>query len=132
LKGLAQVRQASPIPVIADESVCRAEDIDRLSECVDGINIKLDKCGGLREARKMIETGHRRGLQIMLGCMVSTSLSTTALAHLASLADYLDLDGHLLIADDPFDGIRLQQGVPVLPPRPGIGVIHREAGSSES
>ena len=122
LLGLKFVREHSELPIIADESVKRASDIPALVGCVDGINIKLVKCGGLLEARRMIHVARAHGLSIMLGCMIESSLGITAAAHLTPLVDYADLDGHLLIANDPYTGVALDKGRLVLPERPGIGV----------
>ena len=123
LAGLRFVREHSELPIIADESVKRASDIPTLAECVDGINIKLVKCGGLLEARRMISVARAHGLSVMLGCMIESSLGITAAAHLTPLLDYADLDGHLLIANDPYTGVTLDKGKLILPKRPGIGVV---------
>ncbi|MEM9595747.1 MAG: dipeptide epimerase [Acidobacteriota bacterium] len=126
LAGARALRRRSPLPIFADESVHRAQDIPRLADAFDGINVKLMKCGGVGEALRMIATARAHGLQIMLGCMVETSLAVTAAAHLAPLVDFVDLDGPLLIADDPFDGARLEGGRMVPPDRPGLGVVPAE------
>ena len=122
LSGLKFVRENSELPIIADESVKRASDIPMLAECVDGINIKLVKCGGLLEAHRMIHVARTHGLQVMIGCMIESSLGITAAAHLTPLVDYADLDGNLLIANDPYTGVTLDKGKLILPNRPGIGV----------
>ena len=122
LAGLKFVRENSDLPIIADESVKRASDIPALAECVDGINIKLVKCGGLLEAHRMIHVARTHGLQVMIGCMIESSLGITAAAHLTPLVDYADLDGNLLIANDPYTGVTLDKGKLILPNRPGIGV----------
>ena len=123
LSGLKFVREHSELPIIADESVKRASDIPALAECVDGINIKLVKCGGLLEAHRMINIARAHGMSVMLGCMIESSLGITAAAHLTPLVDYADLDGNLLIANDPYTGVTLNEGKLILPKRPGIGVI---------
>ena len=123
LVGLKFVREHSELPIIADESVKRASDIPALAECVDGINIKLVKCGGLLEAYRMISVARAHGLSVMLGCMIESSLGITAAAHLTPLVDYADLDGNLLIANDPYTGVSLDKGKLILPNRPGIGVM---------
>ena len=123
IAGLKFVSENSSVPIIADESVKRASDIPRLSEAVDGINIKLVKCGGLLEALRMIHVARTHGLLVMIGCMIESSLSITAAAHLSPLVDYVDLDGNLLINNDPFLGVKLDNGKLMLPDRPGIGVI---------
>ena len=122
LEGLKFVRENSELPIIADESVKRTSDIPALAGCVDGINIKLVKCGGLLEAHRMISVARAHGLQIMMGCMIESSLGITAAAHLTPLVDYADLDGNLLIANDPYTGVTLANGKLILPERPGIGV----------
>ncbi|MCW5980365.1 MAG: dipeptide epimerase [Bryobacteraceae bacterium] len=111
------------IPVIADEAVLKASDIPKLAEAYDGINVKLDKCGGMLEAHRMIEMAKALGLKTMLGCMISSSVSITAAAHLSPLVDYADLDGNLLISNDPYSGVRVEKGKLVLPSRPGLGLI---------
>jgi L-alanine-DL-glutamate epimerase-like enolase superfamily enzyme len=125
LDGLRLVRERSPIPIIADESCVMPEDVPRLAGCVDGINIKLAKCGGLRNALKMIHVARAHHLAVMLGCMVSSTLAITAAAQLAPLVDYADLDGALLLANDPFQGVRFDAGRILLPEAPGLGVVPR-------
>jgi L-alanine-DL-glutamate epimerase-like enolase superfamily enzyme len=127
LDGLRLVRRASPVPVFADEPVRTARDIPRLADCVDGVNIKVMKAGGLREAGRMIAVARAHSLQVMLGCMVETSVGITAAAHLAPLVDWADLDGILLITNDPFVGVRVEEGGRlVLPDGPGLGVAPRQ------
>ncbi len=123
LNALKFVQEHTELPIIADESVKRAADIPALAECVDGINIKLVKCGGLIEALKMIHVARAHGLLVMIGCMIESSLAITAAAHLTPLVDYADLDGNLLIEDDPYAGVTLDKGKLILPNRPGIGVL---------
>ena len=122
LAGLKFVHEHSELPIIADESVKRASDIPMLAECVDGINIKLVKCGGLLEAHRMIHVARTHSLSVMIGCMIESSLGITAAAHLTPLVDYADLDGNLLIVNDPYTGVTLDKGKLILPERPGIGV----------
>ena len=129
LDGLRFVRERSPLPVIADEACLLASDIPRLAGVVDGINIKLSKCGGLREALKMVATARAHGMLVMMGCMVETSLGITAAAHLAPLLDYADLDGAELLADDPFVGASIEGGKIRLPEGAGLGVVRRGAGA---
>jgi L-alanine-DL-glutamate epimerase-like enolase superfamily enzyme len=126
LDGLRRVHEASPLPVFADEPVRTARDIPRLAGCVDGVNIKLPKAGGLREALRMIAVACAHDLQVMIGCMVETSVGITAAAHLTPLVDWADLDGNLLVTNDPFVGVRVEQGHLVLPTGPGLGVSRRE------
>jgi L-Ala-D/L-Glu epimerase len=125
IDGLRFVRERSPIPVIADESCVVAADIPRLAGAVDGINIKLSKCGGLREALKMIATARAHGMLVMAGCMIESSLGITAAAHFAALLDYADLDGAALLADDPCVGATIDRGQIVVPSGPGLGVTAR-------
>ena len=126
LEGLKFVREHSDLPIFADESVKRAADIPALVGCVDGINIKLVKCGGLLEAMRIIHIARAHGLQVMIGCMIESSLGITAAAHLTPLVDYADLDGHLLVANDPYRGVTLEAGKLILPDLPGIGVVSVE------
>jgi L-alanine-DL-glutamate epimerase-like enolase superfamily enzyme len=110
------------MPILADEGVFRSGDIPKYVGLVDGINIKLCKSGGLREAFKMIAVARAHRMKIMIGCMVETSVGITAAAHLASLVDYADLDGNVLISDDPYRGVTLQNGCLKLSNKPGLGV----------
>jgi L-Ala-D/L-Glu epimerase len=107
---LLELRQKSPLPIFADESCFTSQDIPGLVDRVDGINIKLMKAGGLSEAIRMIHTARAHGLQVMFGCYSDTVLANTAAAQLSPLADYLDLDSHLNLVDDPFVGARLVDG----------------------
>ncbi len=116
------VRSKVHLPIIADEACTNAASIPRLREAYDGINVKLDKAGGVMEAYRWITMARALDLKVMLGCMISSSCSCTAAAHLASLADFCDLDGSLLIANDPFAGIAVREGRLVLPDGPGIGL----------
>ena len=122
LEGLRALRNRSPLPIIADESCMNASDIPRLDGAVHGINIKLSKCGGLAEARRMVHEARRRDMKVMLGCMIESSLGITAAAHLAPLVDYADLDGAALLEDDPFRGATIEDGMIRLPVEPGLGV----------
>ena len=122
LEETAWVKERASIPILADESVKTSADIPRLAEAFDGINIKVDKAGGLQESLRMIWMARSLGLKIMLGCMVSSSLSITAAAHLSPLTDYPDLDGNLLFAQDPFTGVTVRDGWLILPDGPGLGV----------
>ena len=123
LAGMAYVHAQVPLPLIADESCIVAEDVPRIAPACDGINIKLMKCGGLRPARRLIEVARAHGLQVMVGCMVESSLAITAASHLLPWLDYADLDGHLLLAADPFSGATHEQGRLTPPDRPGLGVV---------
>jgi L-Ala-D/L-Glu epimerase len=125
LEGLAAVTRASTIPVIADESCLVATDIPRLCGVVDGINIKLAKCGSVREALRMIAVARAHGLMVMVGCMIESSVGITAAAHVTPLVDLADLDGAALLSDDPFHGATIDRGRIALPPEPGLGVRRR-------
>jgi L-Ala-D/L-Glu epimerase len=122
---LAWVRERSPLPLIGDEGVQRLADVPRAQGVYDGINIKLMKCTGMREARAMITLARAHGLKVMIGCMTETSCAISAAAQLSPLADYADLDGALLITNDPFDGARIVNGRVTLSDRPGIGVVKK-------
>ena len=125
LAGLCRVRQVSSLPIFADEPVRTACDIPRLAGCVDGVNIKVMKAGGVREALRMIAVARAHGLQVMLGCMIETSLGITAAAHLAPLVDWADLDGNQTVSNDPFVGMRVEGGCLMLPEGAGLGVTLR-------
>jgi L-alanine-DL-glutamate epimerase-like enolase superfamily enzyme len=127
IDGLRFVRERSPLPIIADESCLVARDIPRLAGAVDGINLKLAKCGGLREAMHIVSTARAHDMSVMAGCMVETSLGISAAAHLAPLLDYADLDGAALLANDPFEGASIANGTITLPDAPGLGVKLRDA-----
>jgi len=116
------IRSRVHIPVIADEACQRASDIPKLKEAFDGVNIKLDKSGGVLEAFRMIQVAKSLGMKTMLGCMISSSVTVTAAAHLSSLVDFADLDGNLLISNDPFRGVRVEKGKLILPNKPGLGL----------
>ena len=119
----AWLRARSPLPLIADESVQRLADVRRAVGVFDGINIKLMKCTGLREAHKMITLARALDLKVMLGCMTETSCAISAAAQLSPLADWADLDGALLIKNDLFTGTTIVEGKIALPDRPGLGLI---------
>lgn len=125
--GLGQVQAHTRIPVVADESVQALADVERLAAAgVAGVNLKLMKTGGLAPCLAMLRRARILGMKVMLGCMVETSLGATAMAHLAGLADWLDLDAPLLIANDPFQGIWFDEEAGVnLPEGAGIGVTVR-------
>jgi L-alanine-DL-glutamate epimerase-like enolase superfamily enzyme len=125
LDGTAWVREHVNLPLIADENSIRLHDVPKLQQAFDGINIKLMKCTGLYEAMKMIHTARACGMKIMVGCMIETSVGITAAAHLSPLIDYADLDGNVLITNDPFDGVKIVNGKLILPDRPGIGAVEK-------
>ncbi len=116
------VRSRVHIPIIADEACVNLAAIPKLAEAYDGINVKLDKCGGMQQAYAMIKTAKSLGMKTMLGCMISSSVSVTAAAHLSPLVDYADLDGNLLIGNDPWVGVKVVNGKLVLPEGPGLGL----------
>ena len=125
LDDTAWLRARSPLPLIADESCQRLADVRGLAGVFDGINIKLMKCTGLREAHKMIVLARALGLKVMLGCMTETSCAISAAAQLSPLVDWADLDGAVLIKNDCFDGATIVDGKITLPERSGIGVVKR-------
>lgn len=122
LAGLKLIRENVPIPIIADESCVTVEDIPRLAGCVDGVNLKLMKSNGITTVLKMIHVARAHNLRVMLGCMIESSLAITAAAHLTPLVDYADLDGNLLIDNDPYEGVKVVNGKLELPDTPGLGV----------
>lgn len=128
IEGLGFVQAHTPVPVVADESLCTAADLERLAAVgVAGINLKLMKVGGLAPALRLLRRARALGMKVLLGCMIETSLGVTAAFHLAALADWLDLDSPLLIANDPFRGVLYDSaGRMTLPNRAGIGVILRQ------
>jgi len=116
------VRARVNLPIFADEAAVSAESIPKLVGVYDGVNISIDKCGGIQEALRMIHVAKALGLKTMLGCMVATSVNITAAAHLSPLVDYADLDGNLLVTNDPYRGVTVDHGKLVLPKGPGFGV----------
>jgi L-alanine-DL-glutamate epimerase-like enolase superfamily enzyme len=129
IAGMGYVQAHTDLPIVADESVQSLADLEALAAAgVRGINLKLMKVGGLAPGVAMLRRARELGLKVMLGCMIETSLGTTAMAHLAGLADWLDLDAPLLIADDPFEGLTYGDDARVhLPDRPGIGAVVRRS-----
>jgi L-alanine-DL-glutamate epimerase-like enolase superfamily enzyme len=125
LEGLGEVRRRAAIPVIADESCRTLADIPSLVGRVDGINIKLAKCGSLREALRMIAAARAHSMSVMVGCMIESSLGITSAAHFTPLVDIVDLDGAALLAADPFVGASIAGGQVTLPSGPGLGVTRR-------
>lgn len=119
---LLKLKEKSPLPIFVDESCFNSSNIPQLANYVDGINIKLMKSGGLTEAMRMVHTARAYGLQVMFGCYSDSSLSNTAAAQLSPLADYLDLDSHLNLSDDPFIGAVVQEGRVLPNDLPGLGV----------
>ena len=121
-KGLRAIREASKIQIVTDEDSLDARDLPKLIGCVDGINVKLAKCGGIRGALAMIHTARALGMKIMLGCMVESAIAATAAAHISPLVDWADIDGPFLTASDPYSGVTYANGKLVLPDAPGLGV----------
>lgn len=119
----AWLRERSPLPIIADEFLQRLPDVKRAVQAYDGINIKLMKSTGMHEAYQMAVLARAMGMKVMLGCMTETSCAVSAASQLAPLADWADLDGNLLIANDIFDGMKIVDGKVTIPDRPGIGVV---------
>jgi len=122
LDETAWLRDKVDMPIIADEAVKTAADIPNLAQAYDGINIKLMKSGGLQEALRMIGMAKSLGMKIMLGCMIESSVAISAAAHLTPFVDYADLDGNLLITNDPFSGVKVDHGKFVFNNKPGLGV----------
>ncbi|AGB15360.1 enolase superfamily enzyme related to L-alanine-DL-glutamate epimerase [Halovivax ruber XH-70] len=109
-EGLRYVSEHSPLPIAADESLITVDDVPRVADRCDVANLKLMKCGGLREAKRIVHAARAHGLQVMCGCMSESNASIAAACHLAPLLDYADLDGSLLLDDDPYDGVPLPGG----------------------
>ncbi len=122
IEDTARLREYSPLELVADENCIDSSSIPEIDGAFDGINIKLMKCGGLREANQMIRMARERDMKIMLGCMVETSVAITAAATLSPLVDYADLDGNILTTNDPFDGVKVENGKLILPEGPGLGI----------
>jgi L-alanine-DL-glutamate epimerase-like enolase superfamily enzyme len=118
----ARLKKESPLPIYLDEDVHTLRDIREAAQRAHGINIKLAKSGGIREAVRMAHAGRALGLGLMLGCMIESSLGIAAACQIASLFDHVDLDGNLLLADDPWQGIELRDGVQLPSEEPGLGV----------
>jgi L-alanine-DL-glutamate epimerase-like enolase superfamily enzyme len=130
-KAHAWLKARSPLPLMADESYRTADDLPAAAAGFHAVNVKLVKTGGLAGAKRALEAARKAGLKTMLGCMIESSLLITAAAHLADLTDYLDLDGHLLIRNDPFQGVAVTEGVLSLaaaPERLGLQVAARGSG----
>lgn len=126
---LATLSNYSPLPIFVDESCFTSQDILKFADSVAGVNLKIMKAGGLSEVKRAIEVARTCGLKIMFGCYSDSILANTAMAHLAPLADYLDLDSHLNLVDDPFRGATLKQGRLLPNNQPGLGVEYCAADS---
>ncbi|MBP8959624.1 MAG: dipeptide epimerase [Bacteroidales bacterium] len=117
------LKERSPLPIIGDEAIQNLADLIKYKDIYSGVNVKLMKCGGIRSAFVMLKTAKALGMKTMIGCMTETSCAVTAAAHLSPLADWCDLDGNLLISNDPFEGLKITDGKVTLPvSKPGIGV----------
>ena len=119
------LRERSPIPIYVDEDCHTLSDVASCAEIAHGINIKLSKSGGIREAIRMAHAARALGLGVMLGCMVESGLSTAAGCCVAPLCDHVDLDGNLLLREDPWPGITFADGVQIPSESPGLGVAPR-------
>lgn len=120
--GMKKLFHESKIPLIADESCVGEGDVDKCKDCFHGINIKLTKCSGITPARRMIVKARKLGLKIMLGSMNESRVGASAIAHLAPLADYIDIDGPLLLQDDPAKGLEVDMGQLLISGKPGLGI----------
>ena len=118
----AWLTERSPLPTFADEAIQRLADVQRVKGAYTGINIKLMKCTGMREAWKMLNYARAEGMKVMVGCMTETSCAVTAAAQISPAVDFADLDGNLLIANDRFEGMTVVDGKITLPDRPGLGL----------
>jgi L-alanine-DL-glutamate epimerase-like enolase superfamily enzyme len=123
IDDIAWLTENSPLPVIADEAIQRIPDVIKAYGVYSGINIKLMKCTGLREAYKMLILARSLGMKVMLGCMVETSCAVSAASQLSPMANWADLDGNLLIKNDPYEGTKVMDGKIVLSDNPGIGLF---------
>ena len=122
LGDTAKLRDVSPLPLIADENSIKSSNIPDIAHAFDGINIKLMKCGSLFEAKKMIDLARKYDMKIMLGCMVESSIGITAMSNLSPQVDFADLDGNLLIDNDPYIGVKVVDGKLKLPSGDGLGL----------
>jgi len=122
IEGHAWLREKVSLPIFADESARVPEDIYKLQDAFDGVVIKLMKAGGIQNAIEMARLAHRFGMKTQISCFLETSVAISAAAHISPLFDYADLDGHLLIADDPFNGLSLENGKIMVNSRPGLGI----------
>lgn len=132
VEGHRRLRELSPIPIVADEAIQTQDDLHNIRGAYDGINIKLMKCGGIYPAAQIAEMAKSMGLKVMIGCMTETSCAVTAAAQLAPLAEWVDLDGNLLISNDPFaGGMEIIDGQVTLSDRPGLGIVKISEGKTE-
>jgi L-Ala-D/L-Glu epimerase / N-acetyl-D-glutamate racemase len=131
--GGGRLKRESPVPIFLDEDVHTLKDVREAAERAHGINVKLAKSGGIREAVRMAHAARALGLEVMLGCMIESGLGIAAACQVASLCDHVDLDGNLLLAEDPWRGVRFEDGVQRPSERPGLGVrlVTTESGSRD-
>ena len=122
IEELGRISSSTSIPVFADEAVRTARDVAELAEAVDGVNLKLRKAGGIRETVKAVATARAHGLGVMLGCDLESGIAASAQAHLGPLVDHLDIDGPMLLRDDPFPGVTYSKGTVHRPEGPGLGL----------
>lgn len=122
LDDIAWLTQHSPLPTIADESFQRLDSLNRIKGAFTGVNIKLMKCTGLNEARKIVAAAREADMKVMLGCMTETTCAISAAVQMASSVDFADLDGHLLITNDAFTGLSLKEGVVLPSEESGLGI----------
>jgi L-alanine-DL-glutamate epimerase-like enolase superfamily enzyme len=122
LEEIRWIRERVSLPLIADEACTEAKAIPVLLQVYDGVNVKLDKAGGIMESYRWIKMARALGKKVMLGCMISSSCTCTAAAHLSPLVDYADLDGPLLISNDPFRGVQYDKAKLILSEKPGLGI----------
>ena len=122
IDDLRWLRERVGIPIVADESLDSANSLEQIAGAFHGINVKIQKIGGLYRSKRLIQKARKLGLKVMIGCMIESSVGITAAAHLAGLADWVDLDGNVLISNDPFTGAINKNGEIVLNDEPGLGV----------
>jgi L-alanine-DL-glutamate epimerase-like enolase superfamily enzyme len=130
--GGAELKRRSELPIYVDEDCHTLEDVAACAERAHGVNLKLAKSGGIREAMRMVHAARALGLGVMIGCMVESTLGIAAACPVASLCDHVDLDGNILLAEDPWDGVELVDGVQLPSERPGLGVVARCRPGAES
>ncbi|MBK9935406.1 MAG: dipeptide epimerase [Cytophagaceae bacterium] len=123
LEEMIEVKKASKLPIVADESCIIESDVEKCTPYFDGVNIKLAKCGGITPALRMIKIARKNNLKVMMGCMTETSIGISAIAHLLPLLDYVDMDGAMLIANDPAEGVKVEKGKAIFKNLPGLGVV---------
>ena len=126
LEGARWLCERSPLPIVADEAAAAAEDLPRLAGAYHGVNVKLQKCGGVAPALRMLATARALGMKAMIGCMIESALGIAAAAQIAPLFDWVDLDGNLLLARDPFRGHPVVGGRIALTEAPGLGASPSE------